>query len=276
MTIDAHQHFWQIGRNGHEWPTPDLAIIHRDFGPADLTAQAAPAGVTASVLVQSQPSDVDTDWMIAVAADAPFVQGVVVWADLAAPDAAERLAHLAPQPKLKGVRPMLQGLADDNWILRPEVQPALKAVCDLGLRFDALVFSRHLPAIDALAKAWPGLPIVIDHCAKPPFTAPEQMGQWAENMARAAENPNVLCKLSGLFTELAPDQPSDLARACADHVLSVFGPDRLMWGSDWPVVLLRAPYVGWLDWTHAWLADKDSTIRDAVLSGTARRFYALD
>ncbi|MBW8734903.1 MAG: amidohydrolase family protein, partial [Asticcacaulis sp.] len=263
--------------NGHEWPTPDLEPIHRDFVPADLVAVTAMAGVDATVLVQSQPADSDTDWMLDVADDCPLIQGVVGWADLAAPDALERLTELAKRPKLKGIRPMLQGMSDETWILRDDVRPALKALSNLGLRFDALIFTRHLPAIDQLAKAFPDLPVIVDHCAKPPIAdnAPAAVQAWRDGIARVAENPNVVCKLSGLFTEMRPDQPLDAALPFADHVLSTFGPERLMWGSDWPVVLLRQPYAAWLDWTKAWLGGKTAEVHTAVLGSTARRVYAL-
>ncbi len=274
MIVDSHQHLWQIGQNGHEWPTPDLDAIHRDFVTADLVAETAAAGVDATVLVQSQPADSDTDWMLDIAEASPLIQGVVGWADLAAPGAVEHLVELAGRPKLKGIRPMLQGLPDDNWILSDAVAPALEALRDLGLRFDALVFTRHLPAIGRLAKALPELPIIIDHCAKPPIAAGD-LHIWREAIARVADNANVVCKLSGLFTEMHPDQSPDVATPVADHVLSVFGADRLMWGSDWPVVLLRQPYGSWLDWTKAWLGGKTADVRSHVLAGTARRVYAL-
>ncbi len=272
MIVDSHQHLWQIGRNGHEWPTPDLTAIHRDFGPEDFRAEAM--GVDASVLVQSQPSDLDTDWMCEVAERTPFIKGIVAWADLEAPSAPARLAKLSRSPKVKGIRPMLQGLADDAWILRGTVRPALSAITDLGLRFDALIFPRHLPIIDRLARAYPTLPIVIDHCAKPQIGSGND-GQWRDGMARVAENSNVFCKLSGLATEMAGSLSLDAAKPYADHVLACFGPDRLMWGSDWPVVNLRTTYDTWQDWTSAWLAPQSEAVRAAVFGGTARSFYQL-
>ncbi len=274
MIVDSHQHLWQIGQNGHAWPTPDLVPIHRDFAATDLTAEAGAAGVDATVLVQSQPSDLDTDWMLEVAETSPLIQGVVGWADLEAPGAPQRLAELARRPKLRGIRPMLQGLSDDHWILRDTVKPALEALLEHGLRFDALVFTRHLTAIDTVAKTFPDLPIVIDHCAKPPL-ASGSLTAWRDAIARVADNANVTCKLSGLFTEMRADQPLGDATAVADHVLSIFGPDRLMWGSDWPVVLLRKPYGTWLDWTKAWLDGKTADVRTNILGNNARRVYAL-
>ena len=272
MIIDSHQHLWQIGRNGHEWPTPDLVAIHRDFGPEDF--RAAASRVDGSVLVQSQPSDLDTDWMLAVADRTPHIKGVVGWADLEAANVSVRLAELASRPKLKGIRPMLQGLADDEWIMNSTVRPALTILTDLNLRFDALIFPRHLPIIDRLARAFPALPIVIDHCAKPQIGSGDD-ALWYDGMARVAENTNVFCKLSGLATEMANGLTLDAAKPYADHVLTCFGPDRLMWGSDWPVVNLRTTCDAWQDWTSAWLAPQSDAARDAVFGGTARRFYQL-
>lgn len=274
MIIDAHQHLWQIGRNGHSWPTPDLEVIHRDFVPADLLQATADLDITGTVLVQSQPSTIDTAWMLDIAAATPLIKAVVGWTDFLAPDAPDQIATLAAHPKFKGLRPMLQGL-DDAWILQDAAAPALAAMTNHGLRFDALVFTRHLPAIDRLAADRPDLPLVIDHGAKPPLATPETLPVWRDAIARLARHPNIACKLSGLLTECGPATNLDAVRACADHLLAIFGPDRLMWGSDWPVVLLKDDYRAWFDWTQAWLADKTESVRDAILGGTATRFYAI-
>ena len=280
MIVDAHHHLWRIGKNGHEWPTPDLEAIHRDFEAADLARVLAGTGVEATVLVQSQPSDRDTGWLLDVAAEHGLIKGVVGWTDLAAPDAAARIRTLAQKPKLKGLRPMLQGLPEDDWILKAEVRPALAAMIDHGLSLDALVFTRHLPAIVALASARPDLDIVIDHGAKPPLATsadmPQKMETWRGLMSRAAGLPNIACKLSGLFTELAPGQDPAAATPVADHLLAIFGPGRLMWGSDWPVVELEGGYAPWLDWTQRWLDKGKSHAREAILSRTACAFYRLN
>ena len=276
MIVDAHHHLWRIGRNGHAWPTPDLDAIHRDFEPADLARTLEDTGIEATILVQAQPSDLDTEWLLDVAAESGLIRGVVGWTDLAAPDAPARIRALAQSPKLKGLRPMLQGLPEDDWILRPDVQPALTAMADHGLSFDALVFSRHLPAIIRLARAYPSLAIVIDHGAKPPFATPGDLSPWRDLTRRAADCPNIACKLSGLFTELAPGQDRADVTPVADHLLAVFGADRLMWGSDWPVVDLAGSYRAWLDWTHHWLENKPSRTQEAILSGSACTFYRLN
>lgn len=273
--IDAHLHVWRIGHNGHEWPGPDLSAIYRDFGLADLDADPNLSGL---VLVQSQPSEADTLWLLQQASQTsiPPVLGVVGWTDFAAPDASRRIAELAQQPKLCGLRPMLQGLDDDAWILRPELEPALDAMVTHGLCFDALIFPRHLPHIAELARRWPDLGILIDHGAKPRIATPEAAQDWREAIGDIGHYANVACKLSGLITEAAPDAPLDKVRPYADHLLSVFGPDRLVWGSDWPVLTLRTGWRTWRDWTLDWLANAPSQTREAIMGGNAARLYALD
>ena len=165
MLIDAHQHFWRIGENGHEWPTPDLAAIYRDFAPGDWAAVAAPLGIEGSILVQAQPNDLETDWLLSLAEADPSIKAVVGWADLKSAGAERRIADLASRPKLKGLRPMLQNLPDDDWIADPALDLAIDAMMAHNLRFDALVFTRQLPHLSAFAQRWPNLPIVIDHGA---------------------------------------------------------------------------------------------------------------
>ncbi|CAL4866592.1 hypothetical protein MMA231_00835 [Asticcacaulis sp. MM231] len=274
MIIDAHQHLWQIGQNGHEWPTPDLSVIHQDFLPEDLMTATQGLGITGTVLVQSQPSAQDTAWMLEVAAATPLIKAVVGWTDVTAPGAGYKIAALARKPKLKGLRPMLQGLEDD-WILRDAAQAGVQAMVTHGLTFDALVFTRHLPAIDSLAKRYPDLSIIIDHGAKPAIASGDT-ALWFERMAAVAQNGNVACKLSGLLTEAAPGQaPEDLI-PYADHLLNVFGPDRLMWGSDWPVLRLNGDYRLWFDWTQAWLADKPNSTHNAIMGKAACNLYNLN
>ncbi len=274
MIVDSHQHLWQIGRNDQSWPTADLDAIYRDFMPDDL-AQAA-QGMDGTVLVQSQPTETDTLWLLQIAKMTPMIKGVVGWTDMAAPKAVERIRYLSHQPKFKGLRPMLQGLGEDDWILRPELDPVLATMVELGLTFDALVFTRHLEAIDTLAKRWPGLAIVIDHAAKPPFAnGGDDMASWRDAISAVAQNPNVLCKLSGLVTEMQYGQDMAMVAIAADHLLDIFGAERLMWGSDWPVVLLRGSYSDWFGWTRRWLRDKDITVREQIMGLTAAQFYKL-
>lgn len=274
MLIDAHQHFWRIGQNDCVWPTPDLAAIHRDFGPEDLRA-AAGRDLVGAVTVQSQPSDADTDWLLRLAQDEPLILGVVGWVDLLSPKAPERIATLAAHPKFKGVRPMLQNLPDDAWIARPDLEPAIDALVARDLSLDALVFTRHLPHLLSLATRRPDLRIVIDHGAKPPI-AQGAFADWAEAMSRLAALPQVYCKLSGLLTEARADQAPDAINPYAEKLIALFGPDRLMWGSDWPVLNLAADYAAWRDQARSFAALRDPAMARAVFAEVARRFYRLD
>lgn len=276
--IDAHLHLWQVGHNGFEWPTPDLEAIYRDFGMDDLRA-AAGEELSGAVVVQSQPSDADTRWLLEVADKDPLILGVVGWTDLSAPDAPARIGELSRYRKLKGLRPMLQGLPQDDWILRPEVTPALAAMQAAGLVFDALVFTRHLSAIDELAHRYPALSIVIDHGAKPPIATnrdrPEETLLWFEAITAVARRSNVACKLSGLLTEMTADQAETDAAPYIAHLIDTFGPDRLLFGSDWPVLRLRSDWRDWLRCVHTHLNHLTAGERHAILAGNAIKTYGL-
>jgi L-fuconolactonase len=275
VLIDAHQHFWRVGENGFSWPTPDLATIHRDFGPPDLGAVAGPHGLTGCVLVQSQPDDRDTDWLLALAAEEPLVLGVVGWADLTAPDAPARIARLSRNAKLRGLRPMLQSLDDDAWIAAPGLDPALDAMVAHGLSLDALVLTRHLPHLLALARRRPELAIVIDHGAKPPIAVGDEDGAWARGIEALAAQPQVFCKLSGLLTEAAPGQGAQALAPYVARLVAAFGPERLMWGSDWPVLNLAGDYRGWLALARDLSELTDAADLAALFGGTSRRFYRI-
>lgn len=270
--IDAHQHFWRVGLNDCSWPGPDLPAIHRDFLPDDWRAATAGLGIGGSVLVQSQPSAADTQWLLEVAEHTPEVLGVVGWVDLLADDAPDQIATLARNPLLRGIRPMLQGLPDDAWILQDPVAPGLATMERLGLTFDALIYPRHLVAIEQVAMRYPDLTIVIDHGAKPPL-ADQQLSVWDAGMERIARQPNILCKWSGLATELGPDQALGELQPAMQRLLDLFGPRRLIWGSDWPVCTLRIELADWLDRCRALVPD--AADRDAIFGANAIVGYRL-
>lgn len=273
MRIDAHQHYWQIGRNGHEWPTPDLTAIHRDFLPTDLDAARTACGIERTVLVQSQPADADTDWMLDLAAGTDSIGAVVGWVDMRSRDAPARIAALAARAKLRGLRPMLQGLPT-GWILDPAAAAALEAMQAHSLVFEALIKSQHLPDIACLAQRYPGLQILVDHGAKPDIAA-GQREAWTSGIAALAAWPNVACKLSGLVTEAAAAWSVDDLRFYADHLLACFGAERLLWGSDWPVLLLAGDYQDWFAASEELLVDLSPAERAAIFGGNAARIYAI-
>ncbi|KQY15617.1 amidohydrolase [Massilia sp. Root133] len=275
MLVDAHQHFWRLADRNGAWPPPDLAAIYRDFFPPDLAPTLARHGVARTVLVQSMPNEDDTRFMLGLAHAHPFIGGVVGWVDLKAPDAPARIAALAADPLLKGLRPMLQDLADDDWIADPALAPAVDAMLRHGLSFDALVLPRHLPALLAFAQRHPDLPIVIDHGAKP-LIAAGVLEPWRTDIARLAALPQVSCKLSGLVTEAGADWDVDRLRPYVDHLLACFGPRRLIWGSDWPVLNLAADYARWLAACASLLEGLAGADRLAVFGLNALRFYRID
>ena len=275
MRIDAHQHFWQLAARAGGWPPPSLAAIYRDFAPEDLAPLLAQHGVAGTVLVQSLPSEDDTRWLLALADRADFIRAVVGWTDLLAPDAPAEIACLASNTKLKGLRPMLQDISDDQWIANPALAPALSAMVEHGLRFDALVLPRHLPALLQCARDYPRLAIVIDHAAKPPI-ADAAFGRWREDLAQLAALPNVHCKLSGLVTEAKPDWNVGDLRPYVAHVLEVFGAQRVIWGSDWPVVDLAGGYGAWLAASETLLSHLGQQDRNDIFGLNACRFYGFD
>jgi L-fuconolactonase len=275
VTVDAHFHAWRLARGDYGWLTPALAPIYRDVAVADWRRVARPLGVQGGVLVQAAPTEAETVFLLQEAAANDDVLGVVGWTDLLAPDAADRIARLAAaQPKLKGLRPMLQDIADPDWMLQPALAPALEAMAAHGLVFDALVKTAHLPRLHALCVRHPTLAVVIDHGAKPDI-AGAAWQPWADGMARLAGETGAVCKLSGLLTEAGARPPRGAAQRWAAHLLAAFGPERLLWGSDWPVLELAASYHDWWDDTQALLAPLPAAGRAAVLGANARRVYRL-
>jgi L-fuconolactonase len=273
--VDAHLHVWSLARGDYGWLTPALEPIYRDFSLADYKPLREGAGITTTVLVQAAPTLAETQYLLKVAKEsAGVVKGVVGWVDLAAADAIPTLTRLARNPLLKAIRPMLQDLPDPAWILRADVGKALAALPRLGLRFDALVKPEHLVALLPMLDRHPDLAVVIDHAAKPDI-ANRMWDPWARSMRAAAANPRVRCKLSGLATEAGPNWTIDTLRPYFDFLLESFGAQRLMWGSDWPVVNLGGSYQRWFAATVALMAGLTPQERAAIMGGTARKFYGL-
>ncbi|TYC90441.1 amidohydrolase [Novosphingobium sp. BW1] len=272
--LDSHQHFWRLDAPWCVWPDRNWPRLYRDFLPEDLVRQTEDLAFAGSVLVQSQPADEDTDWLLALARDDPAVLAVVGWVDLASPQARARVSDLAGNAKLRGLRPMLQAIPETDWILQDDLHSGLTAMCKHGLRFDALVEPRHLKALMAFAQRWPELAIVIDHGAKPDARG-DVPPTWSAQLAELATLPNVWCKLSGLRTQQAcGDSVAGLA-PYVRHILESFGP-RTMWGSDWPVMHhMDASYEGALDDLLALLPELDEAAQARLFEGAAREFYGL-
>lgn len=270
--IDAHHHLWTLARGDYGWLTPALKPIYRDFALPDLAPYLAAAGIEGTILVQAAPTEAETMFLLEIAEGAELVRGVVGWTDFDAADAVARIEALAAQKLLVSLRPMVQDIADDDWLLRPALAPMLRAMARHHLVFDALVLPRHLPRLLQVIDRHPDLSFVLDHFGKPQLATGE-IANWRRDVAALAERPNIVCKLSGLVTEARPDwQIADL-RPAVDHVLRCFGPQRMMWGSDWPVLNLAGDYARWLAAAETLLADLSVDEQEDVFGGTAARVY---
>jgi len=265
--IDSHAHLWRLGENVCTWPTPDLKAIHRNFVLDDLRAVAGAAGVEGVILVQSQASLADTEWLLGLAID-PLIAGVVGWVDFSAPDASERIRALAQAKALRGLRPMVQDLESD-WYDSPVLEAAVGTMSELGLVLDGLVRPKHLPSLRRLAQRHPQLSIVIDHGAKPDFS---DLSGWRNEIGTIARLPNVTCKLSGLLTELPPGAPPQAINPAFEILWDCFGSERLIWGSDWPVLSLVGGYGAWLSQAQKLVPAEH---HNAVFDGNARRIYDI-
>ncbi len=274
IKIDAHQHFWSISRTDYGWLTPELGPIYRDFLPKDLQPLIHTAGVDRTILVQAAQSEAETLYLLDIASQTDFVAGVVGWVDLEATGAADRVAAMAEHGVI-GLRPMVQDIADTNWLLRPTLRPALEAMIAHNLRFDALIQPRHLPVLHQFIQAYPQLKIVIDHGAKPSI-ATGAIDDWAAGMKMLATHPGLYCKLSGLVTEAAADwQPKNL-KSYVDILIDAFGPERLIWGSDWPVLNLASDYAAWNRLCDDFLGSLSPDEYALIRGGNAARFYGID
>ena len=278
MIVDAHHHFWDPTRADYPWLTDELATIRRPFGPADLAPLLAASGIDATILVQTRSSLEETEEFLATAAATPFIRGVVGWVDLREPSIDDTIARLRAGPggdRLVGIRHQVQDEEDPRWLLRPDVRRGIQAVGRAGLVYELLVRSRELPAAREIVAGTPDVRFVIDHLAKPPIR--EGTSQpWADLVTGFAGLPNAWWKLSGLVTEAdwSSWRPADLAPFVA-HVLAVAGPERLMFGSDWPVCLLAATYDAVVAAARETLAGLTDTERAGVFGTNAAAVYGL-
>ena len=275
MRIDSHQHFWRYSKATHGWIDDSMAAIRRDFGPEDLAPQLRACGIGACITVQVDQTLDETRQMLAVADANPWIAGVVGWVDLRSPAVRDQLRTFAGHPKFVGVRHIVQAEPDPRFVLQPEFQRGIAALAEFDLAYDVLVYPHQLPAAVELAARHPQQRFVLDHLAKPRIRTHDLL-PWAKDLAAFAQLPNTSCKLSGMVTEAdfahwREDELAPFARVALD----AFGPQRLLYGSDWPVCLVAASYVRWFDLVCSWLAPLQPLERDAVLGGNAARIYRL-
>jgi L-fuconolactonase len=281
--VDAHHHLWDLDQRPQPWlDDPALTTIRRTFTPDDLRSTAtrtiAGRSLHRTVAVQCIPDVSETEDLLALAEQEPLIEAVVGWADLTSPAIGEVLDRLLAGPGgsyLRSLRHLVQGETDPDWLQHPDVEGGLAAVRDRGLRYDVLVRSHQLGQAIRLAERFPDLPQVLDHAGKPPI-ADADLADWERQMSLLAAHPHVVCKVSGLITEADHDRwtTADI-RPVWDLLLSAFGPDRLMFGSDWPVANLAGGWNRWAATVDELLDGCSATEIHAVLAGTATAFYGL-
>lgn len=275
IRVDGHQHFWSLQRDDYGWLTPELQALYRDFTPAELSPLLDQAGIDQTILVQAAASVDETEYLLGIAEQHQFVAGVVGWVDMdSVLQANEDLHRLARHPKFVGIRPMIQDIDDPAWIDGPELGIVFDALVENELCFDALVKPIHLPHLLKCLGRHPQLRTVIDHGAKPNIAAGEWQ-PWADGISAIANQTSAYCKISGLITEAGETQSYDDVMPYLDHLLDVFGPKRLIWGSDWPVLNLASDYHGWHDVSTERFDRLSEQDRDDILGRNAIHFYNL-
>lgn len=276
MKIDAHQHFWQYNESDYGWIDSDMGVLKQDFLPPDLAALAEPLGIQGTVAVQARQTVAETEWLLHLASQYPLVKGVVGWVDLRSPDIAAHLERLSQDRALKGIRHVVQDEPDDEFMLGADFRRGVAALAEFGLTYDLLLFPRHLPVACRLVEAFPDQPFVLDHIAKPPVKE-GMISPWAQGIRRLAAYPHVVCKISGLVTEADWQhwRPEDF-HPYLDAVLEAFGPQRLMFGSDWPVCNLAGRYAQVVELIDDYLQQLSAAEQGAIWGATASHFYGLD
>jgi L-fuconolactonase len=274
--IDSHQHFWRVGRFDYPWMKSDNEVLYRNYLPAQLEPVLRENGLEKTVLVQASNSVAESRWLLQLADENSFIAGVVGWVDLMSLETASQLEELTAHSKFKGVRHLVESEPEDDWLVHGEVLNGLKMLSAFGVSYDLLVHTRHLKYARQVAEETPELSLVIDHLAKPPIARGE-FDEWARELRPLAAYPNVYCKLSGLVTEAnwTTWTTNDL-QPYVEYALELFGAERLMFGSDYPVCLLAASYARVLESFHELLKDLSAHDRDRIFGGNAARFYRLN
>jgi L-fuconolactonase len=274
--VDAHQHYWRLVRGDYAWLSPRQVPLYRDFEPRDLADQLTESRVGATVVVQAASTEAETRFLMDVARRHSTVKGVVGWVDFEATDVHERILALVREGagKLKGLRPMVQDIDDPQWLARTSLDAAFAAILKIGLTFDALVTPLHLEVLRERLTKHPTLKAVLDHAGKPDI-AGRAFDPWALQIERLARTTSLHCKLSGLLTQAHANASSADLDDFVAHVFACFGPERVMWGSDWPVLTLRTSYREWLEMALELVARHAPGHEEAVFATNAVRFYGL-
>ena len=277
MIIDSHQHFWQLDKPfNYQWlSAPGNEAINRDFLPEHLVENMADTGVTHSVFVQTQHNIDETRWVFDLAENSDFIVGVVGWVDLADEACESQVEQLVENPLFVGVRHITQDEPDDNFIIRPDVLEGLQVLEKFNVPFDLLFYTKHLKHAAILAEQMPGLPMVVDHLSKPQIKH-GLIDDWRKDLRAASSYPNVYCKLSGMITEADWDKWTvDDLQPYVETAIECFGPDRCMYGSDWPVCELAGSYKQVFEALDAMVGRLSESERQSIFCDTAKQFYRL-
>jgi L-fuconolactonase len=275
MKIDAHHHFWNYDPVEYGWLDDSMKSLRRDFLPEHLRQEIAGAGVDGVISVQARQTVDETRWLLDFADRHDFIKGVVGWMELVSPDVRNDLVCFAANKKLKAVRHVVHGEPDDNFILRTDFNRGVSALREFDLRYDILIFERHLPATIQFVDLHPEQVFILDHIAKPRIKANE-LSPWRENLRELAKHQNVYCKISGMVTEADfKDWTEAQLRPYFDIALEAFGPRRLMFGSDWPVCLAACGYARWHALVSGWISKLSPDEQACILGGTAVEAYNL-
>ena len=275
MRIDAHQHFWRYSAEEYDWIDDSMRVLRRDFLPSDLKNELEAAGFDACIAVQARQTPEETRWLRALADEHSFIAGVVGWVDLRAEDVRDQLDALSKNPKLVGVRHVVQAEPDDRFLLRPDFLRGVAALQEFNLTYDILIFPRHLRVAIEFASKFPKQRFVLDHLAKP-FIKAQTIEPWARHIRELAKSPNVFCKLSGMVTEADwQSWKPEHIKPYLETTLEAFGPDRLMIGSDWPVCNVAGSYRQVMALVAEFIERYAPEAREKVLGGNAQRFWHL-
>ena len=276
MIVDSHQHFWQVGRFDYPWMTPEVDVLCHDYTPPAFEPILLRNHVSQTIVVQASNSLEETRWLLDLADENPFIAGVVGWVDLQSEEVGIELVEFAAHPKFKGVRHLVESEPADDWLMQQNVINGMRHLSSHGLSYDLLVHTRHLKHAKTVVDECPGLLFAIDHLAKPPIARGE-IDEWARALKPFASAPNVFCKLSGLVTEASwTNWRVEDFIPYVDKMLEYFGPQRMMFGSDWPVCLLAASYEQVLELFNTLLAELSEEDRGMIFSQNASRFYRIE
>lgn len=274
VTIDSHQHFWRYNAIRDTWITDEMSVLRRDYLPEDLEPELAEHGINASIAVQADQSENETQFLLELAEAHPFIAGVVGWVDLRANNLAGRLEYFSHFRKLRGFRHIAQA-EDDGFLLRRDFQSGVAQLAGFGFTYDILIYARQLAAAVEFVESVPAGHFVLDHVAKPELKVREIV-EWERQIRALAGHPNVMCKVSGLITEADWSYWSpDVFRPYLDIIWDAFGAQRVMFGSDWPVCLLAGSYGQVKRLMDGFLGERSVAERNAFFGGNAARFYRL-